>query len=43
MVDAVIEFMTSDRTATVGETAVVVAVFVTVTCFNLWLAVKFSK
>ena len=43
MVDAIVEFMMSDRTATVGETAVVVVVFVTVVCFNLWLAVKLGK
>ena len=43
MIDAVVEFMTSDRTATAGEAVAVIAVFVTVVCFNLWLAVKLSK
>lgn len=41
--DAIVEFMTSDRTATVGEAVVAVSALVTVTCFNLWLAVKLGK
>ena len=40
---SIIEFMTSNKPATPLQAAVVVVVFVSVVCFNLWLVFCSTK